>query len=347
MAEVRPSRVQASDSGGGEMAEHDWPQLQSRYAQSRCRREFRVWAAADVIMQLRVRWQPRRKIPLQLLSLPFVSSSSTARTIPLLLKRCLLGDHRPSSPFVSSAAVAMATTAAVSSRVTLPALEKESRRICVRQASIDDLDAILDIGLAAMPMDPQWNYRFPYRQLFPDDHRLHTRERYRDFLENRSNGWFVTLAETYPNSSTGVPQILAFAVWDISNLSGSLGDRLHSSSLAPRRDGDKGRIAAWKHTTKTAKANFFDKSYGRNHFQLQILATHPEFQRRGAGTALCQDGVHMATQLGMNISVFASPMGYRLYSSLGFKPLATIAVQTEDECERVFVEAMIYSPGST
>jgi len=51
------------------------------------------------------------------------------------------------------------------------------------------------IGFEAMPMDPQWNWRFAHRDRFPGDYERGTRETYRGFLENRLGRWHVLLAE--------------------------------------------------------------------------------------------------------------------------------------------------------
>jgi len=248
----------------------------------------------------------------------------------------------------------MATTAALSSGVTAPTLGKESRRIFVRQASVDDLDALLEIGLAAMPQDPQWDYRFPYRHQFPNDTRLHTRERYREFLENRSGNWFVSLAEHYSNSPYAKPVPVAFAIWNVSNVTNpqapshskaqaNVLDISNKNILNQRRDANKAHMMAWKATMKASKANLFDAPYGASHFQLQILATDPAFQRRGAAAALCRDGIQLAHRLGMKITVFASPMGQKLYSTLGFRSVSTIIVRADAEEEFIHVEAMVYS----
>jgi hypothetical protein len=90
----------------------------------------------------------------------------------------------------------------------------------LRLASLTDLEIILEIGLAAMPLDPQWNWRFQHRSIFPDDHRKFTREIYRNFLENRSGNWVVLLAEML-NHESGFYHPVAFAVWNLSNFTGS------------------------------------------------------------------------------------------------------------------------------
>src|ERR1700742_4884967 len=47
----------------------------------------------------------------------------------------------------------------------------------IRRANLRDLDAVTEIALIAMPMDPQWAWRFPKRQMFPEDHLWQTRQK--------------------------------------------------------------------------------------------------------------------------------------------------------------------------
>jgi GNAT superfamily N-acetyltransferase len=219
--------------------------------------------------------------------------------------------------------------------------------IVLRNGTLADLDSILDIGLAAMPMDPQWNYRFPHRKAFPQDQRDATRKRYREFLENSHGRWSVTVAVMFKgNRVTPV----AFAVWDIGNLSKETTvpqpqeTPRYKSAKTARRDGNQTRMQAWNCVLHEAKSRHFEHRFGTQQFQLQILATHPDFQRFGAGSLLVRDGIMLAEAANRAISVFASPMGERLYASLGFKRIESVMVQVKDDPEFVSVEAMAYEP---
>lgn len=218
----------------------------------------------------------------------------------------------------------------------------ESPSIVLRSGTISDLESILNIGLAAMPMDPQWDYRFPYGRAFPQDQRDATRRRYQDFLEHEDN-WAVSIAEIVTSSHSSP---IGFAVWDISNLLARNAISRKTIAKQPaknvRRDGDQGRMQAWNNILREAKTRHFERQYGSHQIQLQILATHPEFQRLGAGSRLVDEGIRLANASDKTISVFASPMGKRLYSSLGFIPIASIIVQAENDSEFVTVEAMVY-----
>lgn len=231
--------------------------------------------------------------------------------------------------------------------------------IVLRAASILDLDVMVSIALAAMPLDPQWDYRFPHRRSYPEDTWLFTRRRYREFLENNRR-WWVVLAELAatpqgkPGNRVDHPKAIAFAIWDITHVTQGPHSLLKACSrqtgaappsTCPRRDASGKRLEAWSQILGSSSRTLFEDRFGKDHFQLQILATHPGFQRLGAGTALCKEGIAVAESLGKTITVFASPMGKRLYTRLGFQSLATVIVKADGEEDFVSVQAMAYPRG--
>jgi hypothetical protein len=89
--------------------------------------------------------------------------------------------------------------------------------LTVRRASIADLEVMLNIGLAAMPMDPQWDWRFPYRLQFPEDTCHFTRQKYREFLEDKTGRWQVIVAEIASENDVS-PVTIAMAIWDTGSI---------------------------------------------------------------------------------------------------------------------------------
>ena len=86
--------------------------------------------------------------------------------------------------------------------------------LALRKATTDDLDDLANITCAAMPMDPQWSYRFPHREEFPEDHWNCTRLMYKNLLETEGN---VINVLTVPSMTDGetVRQLIALAVWEL------------------------------------------------------------------------------------------------------------------------------------
>lgn len=93
--------------------------------------------------------------------------------------------------------------------------------------------------------------------------------------------------------------------------------------------------------TKTKK-KWFDDVYGGKKLHLRNLGTHPDFQRRGAGTLHCQWGIKLAKEHKVPLTLFSSPMGQKLYAHLGFVLLATFIVQVDGEKEKLSIGVMIF-----
>lgn len=108
------------------------------------------------------------------------------------------------------------TMAIMGARPT-PPLERGSATISIRRASRLDLDVIVDIIMAAMPMDPQWNWRFPRWREYPEDTRYFTMLKYDDFLQDVKN-WQVMVAEAEDATRRTKATVIAVAVWEIGNL---------------------------------------------------------------------------------------------------------------------------------
>lgn len=119
------------------------------------------------------------------------------------------------------------------------------------------------------------------------------------------------------------------------------------SANAVRRDGDQKRMQAWTLITAKSKAEVFDRKLGDRQLHLQILATHPKYQRRGAGRLLCEWGCRLAERASVPITVFASPMGSNLYQEIGFVAVDDVRVEAmEDDDDGVVLIAMMFIPQS-
>jgi hypothetical protein len=75
----------------------------------------------------------------------------------------------------------------------------------LRRGNMADLNTLVELGLAAMPMDPQWNYRHPHRAEYPDEHRDGTAERWQRFFKSDVYGeWAVYLVD-YQEQEDSLP----------------------------------------------------------------------------------------------------------------------------------------------
>ncbi|KAH8908544.1 acyl-CoA N-acyltransferase [Coniochaeta sp. PMI_546] len=62
---------------------------------------------------------------------------------------------------------------------------------------------------------------------------------------------------------------------------------------------------------------------GREHWNLELIATKKAYQRKGLGARLVQWGVDRAAEDGWDCYLDSTPEGRRLYEKLGFKTLCT------------------------
>lgn len=77
----------------------------------------------------------------------------------------------------------------------------QTEGIRVRPATLRDIDALATIMCEAMPMDRQWDYRYPQRKRFPEDHYGYTRLMMKSRLEDEV---YTVDVATFP--SLGLPE---------------------------------------------------------------------------------------------------------------------------------------------
>lgn len=99
----------------------------------------------------------------------------------------------------------------------------------IRLAEPTDIDDVLDIVIAARPQEPSWDYRYPYRLEYPEDHRYLNRLAFEFFLKPSHDDWLVTVVECPDNDNPALSRIAAFAVWDVSYVN----KRKHGPTYVP------------------------------------------------------------------------------------------------------------------
>ncbi|KAK3486068.1 uncharacterized protein B0T23DRAFT_408131 [Neurospora hispaniola] len=174
-----------------------------------------------------------------------------------------------------------------------------------------------------MPLDPQWDYRFPLRKEFPEDHYKYTRMLFKYFLDPSFDDWTVMVIEDVDPAGSEKLKIASI-----------------SRGGSTRRDANQQHFNAFHNGQAKAYKKYFG-DIGPEQLHLQILATLPDFQRRGHATTLCRWGMDVIRRESLkDISVMASPMGYHLYTRLGFDHLATVIIQVLGEDEKLTLQAM-------
>jgi len=64
--------------------------------------------------------------------------------------------------------------------------------------------------------------------------------------------------------------------------------------------------------------------------ELEQMVVHPKFQRQGYGTRLGKEGLSIAGEENLAVWVLATPMGEKLYESLGFRHEKSVETVDED-----------------
>ncbi|KAL4871215.1 hypothetical protein BDV12DRAFT_194577 [Aspergillus spectabilis] len=119
--------------------------------------------------------------------------------------------------------------------------------------------------------------------------------------------WFVDINSLDAQEN---PRIAAYAKWDLST---------------PEQRGE--RYPPWHSDIPGEECGAFfgreERERGRvmgdtKHYYLDTLATHPDYQRQGAGSMLLKWGCDLADEQGVGLYVDASKAGAPLYERFGF-----------------------------
>ncbi|KAL4780649.1 hypothetical protein BJX76DRAFT_37863 [Aspergillus varians] len=231
-----------------------------------------------------------------------------------------------------------------------------STKASLRQGMPGDIDDILHVVLSAMPLDPQWDWRFPYRHELPEDNREYTRMLFEYFLSPEWDDWIVFVVEvpSSQDSPTTLKKIVSFAVWDISyiNLAKKGPDYEPQNPMrevarrggSTRRDGNPARMDAFRDAAVETMDTYFNALYGMKQIHLQILGTHPDYHRQGHARTLCEWGMQKAREDDVALTLIASPMGKLLYTELGFRLAGSGVIEVPGDPETNSWDAMDWDP---
>jgi ribosomal protein S18 acetylase RimI-like enzyme len=115
---------------------------------------------------------------------------------------------------------------------------------------------------------------------------------------------------------------IAFASWEIIRKERSQ-EEIKASVVIPNIFPERNLDAVYKFWEGLFPAHT-EVMGGRPHIYLEMLATHPDYQRCGAGSMLVQWAVEEADKLGLEVFIEASPPGRFLYSKFGFETVKEI-----------------------
>ncbi|KAJ6108243.1 acetyltransferase [Penicillium sp. IBT 18751x] len=171
--------------------------------------------------------------------------------------------------------------------------------------TIEDNSALTDLWFAAFS-DPILRRVFPNT---PGVRKWLENANAHDLL-NKPYQRYIKVVDTASKDAEGRPRIAAYAKWDLS---------------MPDERGR--RYPPWHEEmpAELCEAFFMKEEANRKrvmgdtrHFYLDTVATHPDYQRRGAGSLLVKWGCDLADAQGVQAYVDASKDGAPLYAKFGF-----------------------------
>ena len=197
-------------------------------------------------------------------------------------------------------------------------------------ATTEDLPAIVDLWFTVFN-DPVMSHMMPdtpgVRQWFSDTNRT-------DMLTKPYQKYLKVVD---PSAEVaGRPRIVSYAKWDLSTAS-ERGPRFapwHAEQPGSDCDAFFGVMEENRKRLYGDRKNFcmclaLASGSRTNRVDLDMLATHPDYRRRGAGSMLIRWGCEVADREGAGAYIDASKAGAPLYAKHGFVDRSDPAVKGE------------------
>ncbi|KAJ4336296.1 hypothetical protein N0V95_008643 [Ascochyta clinopodiicola] len=205
----------------------------------------------------------------------------------------------------------------------------------LRNASLADADAIAAIAIAAFDPMPSWQYLYSFRHSFPQEHRECVRFGVTQLLSRPDSTAEVIEA---PHGSEN--PLVAVAIW-LQNPS-TRQSILRNAPEGCFKSTNITRAIDWERKFNTAEREFVTDVFGKQQVYLLELATHPDYQSRGAGTRLVERGVERGRREGVNVTLIAQPTAEGFYLNRGFREIQNISIESVDGDEEFGFNVMAY-----
>ena len=232
----------------------------------------------------------------------------------------------------------------------------------LRNATLSDIDAVVNITLAAFDPSPDSDLLAPHRHEHWDHFYACSRASLEAAFRDSGNpgGPFdlypyvmaLPPSKDYPD---GKPVAVGFYARLNQNFTKSSPPSLNAMvptfspadqfNCTDRPEYSEAWMEAMRNKTNAAAQRNFNDVYGQhNHFYLAELATHPDYQRLGAGTALLRQGMEYATRERIPITLLATDTGRPLYEHVGFRVVEEVIITVEGREGKIRQTAMVWDP---
>ncbi|KDN64636.1 putative acetyltransferase [Colletotrichum sublineola] len=202
--------------------------------------------------------------------------------------------------------------------------------LILEPATIEDILALTEVWFAAFAHDPE------IARLWPDTPRVHAwwNDANRGDMLAKPFQRFIKVIDPSAADARGRPRIAAWAKWDTS-MPARRGRRYPPwcgdmpaevcDAFFDREERERERVMGKeKHycellfIRRRRVHRFGSFANGTEGTDLDTLVTHPDYQRRGAGSMLLKWGCELADENGVGAYVDASKAGKGLYERFGF-----------------------------
>lgn len=235
----------------------------------------------------------------------------------------------------------------------------------IRQATPGDFPEIGDVILEALSADPQWMPFLPVGARDDPESIEFIDAILKPCHNPASQDFMVMVAEVPSDESLEIDSSIfaAVTVWDLSSTTQNQG----SSTLVPKlclsthsiancneiqdlenavgnlANGDTSKLASLVKATDRSRLKDLKKCHDEC-MHLRVVATLPRYQKRGYAKALCEWGIGFAGSRGIGVTVSTSPLGYILFSDLGFVDVGPLSVPIGGGEEDLVLKAMYLAP---
>ncbi|GJN81984.1 hypothetical protein PLIIFM63780_005520 [Purpureocillium lilacinum] len=239
--------------------------------------------------------------------------------------------------------------------------------IKIRPATIHDVPAVARLVLAALADESPWRAFVPRKAQARADLVEYAEAALRSLVRPAANPGHVgvcllvlELSGADVGCRDGGPLVVAAVAWDApapdalvrpSRMSGVEDDTTHlfatttanSASYDESADADApGSVAGLVQAMSKGRAQRF---LGHDPcLYLRLLATRPDYQRRGYGKVLAAKAVEFARQQHLSVCLQSAARGYILFSGLGFSDLGPVTLPADAKSgEDLMLKAMMLS----
>ncbi|KAB5580461.1 acyl-CoA N-acyltransferase [Coniochaeta sp. 2T2.1] len=195
------------------------------------------------------------------------------------------------------------------------------RKIQPSAAEADEMDAL---GLQAFTNVAIHRLMFPKGEETRDEELRFRSQRFRNSLSDPSKQFVVAVEEAVLDDGTSRREIIGWARWT------SAPEPEPETSQEEKDKEIQEKMKSWpdamdKEAYRKILEGFdeLDRQWlagddPRYYWVLDVLAVHPEHQRKGLGSKLTRWGIEKAAKEGKGVGLISRPNAKRLYASLGF-----------------------------